>query len=435
MRLRKLLIVAAMFATGVLSSCHGSDSKDAPKDDTKNDVKNVADEPKVNVKIGKFESEECVPVEENGVLFAGDCSEELVCVPDIYDESKGSCQLPCGEKVGENFKKDASLCPAGRSCMVVTSLYADELGAFCMQPQTERDGPCVAVADKDACTNGRTCQLGEVEKDDAGVPLASGFICRDTCVVTPENKRGSCAGNEICMVGKMDTAIERDANNPKKPRACVQENCGPDSTNCECTKAEGFFCGKGVNVCIRVGGTCVEEVRWTSANDLKPGDFTGEICNEKSGHRFCNTRLLGGLETPAQPICMPVTKTSDNGICLAMCSTPSLDRDGDGVISEAEKGARLSCPANYECKHDLPRKMGMSITLKDPANPSVPKSCDPAQCETNKPCPAQCGVGDAECTTVETKKGAMSYCSAPMGSCEPVETPAAPTAPTTPTTN
>jgi len=169
---------------------------------------------------------------------------------------------------------------------------------------------------------------------------------------------------------------------------------------------------------------CIEEVKWVSIQDFAGAGFSGETCNEKSDHRFCNTTLLEGVENAAQTMCMPVSKTSDEGVCIAVCSMPSLDLDGDGVISEQEKGKTFNCPANYECKHELAKELGLIRPVKDIANPAVPRRCDPAQCESGKACPAQCGAGDAECLTVQTKKGTMSYCAASMGTCEPVATPA-----------
>jgi hypothetical protein len=147
--------------------------------------------------------------------------------------------------------------------------------------------------------------------------------------------------------------------------------------------------------------------------------FAGTSCNEVKGHAFCDSSLYSGVENPGEAYCIQLSETTGSGFCFAFCSVPALDMDGDGKLGPKEAGQKLGCPANYTCNTNLGRNVGLIAPLPDPKAANGKKGCDPAKCEAGKPCPGECGIGDAECLTYPGKNGTtVSFCGAPFGNCE-----------------
>lgn len=319
---------------------------------------------------GKHEQESCLPMIASGEFSRSDCEEGLICTPDIYDKDKGSCRVACALLTEEdNIAKDPQACPAGRSCQILTSLQLRIQGAFCLPKQRERDGLCQAALDSESCTNNRSCLPTSLSKSADGVSAKS-FVCRNTC-----------------PYGKAEAA-----------KACLQdENCllAPDNNT----------------------GICAQEITWANSKDFTP-KFTGQTCNEISGHKFCNQSMLLGLEKAADVNCFTPQASKDTGICLALCSVPALDMDGDGQISTAEYKKILTCPANYTCSGELARKLGLARMMPDIVKRQKTKSCDLTICPATKPCPSLCGPGDAECMPMKGASEQVGACGAPYGSCE-----------------
>ena len=313
---------------------------------------------------GMHEQETCNPVFDKKVGYTqSNCQEDLVCLPDIYEPAKGTCRASCASEDD---------CAEGRFCQQVTSLGFQKVGRFCLPQQEERDGLCQALHDPNACAQNRSCLIGDVTSDGQSVE-ASHFLCRNTCPYGVAGAEKACAQGEQCIASDLEVT----------PNGPV--------------------------------GLCIRPISWATQSDL-----TGEMCNKTTDHRFCDQSLLKGLENPAQLSC--VSLQDNEGICLAQCSAPALDLNGDGLLAKEEMGKRLSCPADYECNLDLSRKIGLLRMIKNKQNPTQTKVCDATKCEPNKPCPNECGPGDGECLSLPTQSGQIvNLCGAPMGTCQPVQ--------------
>jgi hypothetical protein len=424
-------LCGALVAALALGGCNNDLSPSADKkavdsiagvDATKEGDPKVTTPDPVTEVAGKHEQENCLPVLKDGVFAKGDCQEGLVCAPDSQDVSVGTCRVDCSHYEGDTIVKNAEKCPAGRSCQIAVSLDLKELGAFCLSKQTERDGECQAVGDADACSGNRICSASSLSQDEAGQVVASSFLCRETCAFGTSDANKGCPSGEGCVASPYDTKPQLDSAG--KMVACQEANCQAGGSNCECNAAQGFACkayipGR-VAICERPVGFCASMVTWAVAADFAGQGFSGQLCNEVSDHRFCDNSLLAGIPNGAQTSCVAFSSDDDRGFCMAICSAPALDADGDGKIGANEKGGKLTCPANFECSLDFGRDLGMIRTINDTTSPSGNKICDAAKCEAGKPCPGQCGPGDAECLTYPTKSGGkVSFCGAPLGSCQP----------------
>ncbi len=355
--------------------------------------------------VGKHEQDACHPVLSSGAYGQGNCEDGLVCLPDIYDaaQAKGVCRVECMKVVekadgsGNTIEKAPENCPTGRSCQIVvgTNLGVlghepDVLGAFCLASQRERDGLCVALSDDNACTNGRRCAPSDMSLNDQQQVVAKSYVCRDTCHYDAADVTKGCKSGEICF----------------------EQN----------------------------GGICATAVTWASITDFAGGGHfpRQKLCNEQADHRFCDGRPFAGLGDDAgHAECVEITHATGVGLCFAVCSSPSIDRNGDGKIDEHEKGQQNKCPANFTCSGDLGREIGIVVAVGD-ATTGERRSCDPTKCQAHQPCPAECGLGDAECLSFERDGHTVNFCGAPAGSCEPKPTvsvtpPAATNAATTAT--
>ncbi len=364
-----LLTVSGLFLL-FMCACTSPASSSLPKNtEAKNSIN--TDSLK-STASGKHEQESCMPTITNGDFSKSDCEEGLVCTPDIYEKNQGSCRVPCAVLTEKNnVAKDSRACPAGRSCQIVTTLQLDIQGAFCLPKQRERDGLCQAVLDSESCASNRSCLPTSLSHSDDGISAKS-FVCRNTCPFGKAEAGLACLPDETCMLASDNKT-----------------------------------------------GICSLEITWASSKDFTP-KFTGKNCNEISGHKFCNQSLLLGLDKPADVTCFTPQPSKNTGICLALCSVPALDMDGDGKISPEEDKKTLNCPVNYTCSGELARELGLSRMLPDMAKRKKSKSCDLTLCSAGKPCPDLCGPGDAECMPVQSSSNEkIGACGAPFGSCEP----------------
>lgn len=350
------------------AACNNNENKNVASKQANNVIKEVSKEDSTTIEavdkevFSKQEKEECKVSIESGKLTQSDCDTDLVCVPDIYENFNGHCRVACASEE----------CPKGRSCQMLTTKNFTTIGAFCLPVQNKRDGQCHAPLDNNSCAKERTCLPINVSKNKKNQLVADRFLCRNTCPYGEINANDSCPLNE---------------------------NCLPSS--------------------IAKTGICGKAVRWATQNDIGRS-FTGEVCNETEGHKFCNTELLKGLQNPAFTTCAASAKSKGNGFCLALCSTPDLDRNQDGKISQSETGSKLSCPVDYKCSTDLGRKFGLYQHISDAQNPAKHKECNLSLCDAKTPCPSQCGPGNAECLTTDDKNNLeIGVCGAPLGSCEP----------------
>jgi hypothetical protein len=213
-------------------------------------------------------------------------------------------------------------------------------------------------------------------------------------------------------------------NDKGEPVMCTETKCSGNGADCECNKAAGFHCNALIPgliaFCERPAGICSVPVGFAAATDFAEGRYSGPKCNEIKGHSFCDNTLFDGVEKSGEALCISLSEKTGDGFCYAFCSAPAVDSDGDGQLKGREMGQKLGCPANYKCNTDLGRMFGMVVSVGDKTSTNGKKACDPVKCQAGKPCPSECGLGDAECLTYPTKGGGqVSYCGAPFGNCEP----------------
>lgn len=377
--------------------------------------------------VSKAEEESCTPKKEGAEYGRADCREGLVCAPDPYDVTTGSCRTSCSNLVSGKTVKAPEKCASNRTCQATTSLSFDELGNYCLPQQTKRDGLCKAITDDQACSNNRICAVSDLSKDENGQPVATSFVCRDAC------EYGTLTANEGCSNGEQCTAYPYDSTQQLvdgKPVLCTETKCKGDMADCECDHANGFQCSAlipgVIAFCERKAGICTTPVPFSSASDFGEEGFSGAKCNEVKGHAFCDNSLFKGVENPGEAMCVQISESSGDGFCFAFCSAPALDLDADGKLEGKDAGQKFGCPVNYTCNTHMGRDLGLVVPMPDRANPSQKKVCDPTKCTAGKPCPEQCGIGDAECLSYEGRSGTMSFCGAPFGNCELSATPVSP---------
>lgn len=375
---------------------------------------------------GKAEAEKCAPKKEDKVYVQSDCASGLVCAPNSNDLTTGNCRVSCGELVKGKPHKIEGKCTEDRTCQIATSLSFDELGAYCLPQQKKRDGACSAMGDDQACTDGRICAVTEVKKDETGKPRGASFVCRNTCAFGTPKAAETCSAGEKCTAYQYDNTTQ---NNEKgEPVMCTESKCKGDFAGCECDRGSGFNCNAlipgFIAFCERPAGICTTPVGFAAATDFSDAGFSGPKCNEIKGHAFCDNGLSEGVENAADSFCLSISEKTGDGFCYALCSVPAVDLNGDGQLTGRELGTKLTCPANHKCNTDLGRMIMMVAAVGDKNAKNGKKACDPAKCQAGKPCPSECGLGDAECLTYPSKSGApVSFCGAPFGNCEPAISP------------
>lgn len=379
-----------------------------------------------------FEGEPCVPkTGKEDVLLQSNCDDALACLPDSFlDMTKGHCRIPCftSKEVEGGWverTKKPELCPAGRSCLSITSEDGgDEAGDYCVLPQDRRDAPCRAVGDEAECGEGMSCLVTNISSTGPKTLLFS--ACKPVCDPNAENPHAACESvnaGEICSNAKYSQELQKTEESGSV--SCTMSKCDAKDVDCECHLDKGFQCTPYIpgimNVCLRSKGWCGKPVAWLKADDLGES-FTGEICNEVESHDYCDHRPWEGVENPGSTQCVGISNKNSNGICFAACSFPSLDRNGDGKISEDEQGKTHNCPAKYTCSKVLGRKLGMLQPVEDKTHVSGLKPCDASKCTAGEACLEECGAGDAECLDLPQADGtSLSACAAPYGNCEPEE--------------
>lgn len=186
---------------------------------------------------------------------------------------------------------------------------------------------------------------------------------------------------------------------------------------CPCDKSLDYACarlmpGLNVGICTRTLGVCGEPVPLAKLSDFRGNSYLGNTCNELNDSRICD-RSFADQSFDAEFQCRVLSKSGE-GVCVAFCSAPALDRDGDGTIGNHEKGGRSQCPNGFSCRTDVARKLQLYSTIE---NSGSDKLCDPKKCTKNVPCPMECGPGDAECLTIGSGQYQRSLCGAPYGTC------------------
>lgn len=302
----------------------------------------------------------------------GSCFNDLVCVRRGEYDLVGVCRLPCGD--------DPAICGAlgevGSTCQDATVVPGLAVEAVVCLDQFGADAPCAAAFDLDACADGFECRPAGAGLDD--------LRCKETC-----------------NVGKGGSDVD----------ACVDplEQCVP----------VGSIGGRGLSTC----GVTVAPLPARLAVRT-PLDQLDErlVCNEREERRYCDQSMFDDATATATAtdqrgvsLCVTFSPFNGDGFCFPMCSIPTIDRNGDGVIDDVEKGATFECAQGLACTPSLAIATGIYDAPPTFPNGSVPRSCDPTVCPEGAAC-AACGVGDATCSTALGEP----LCLAPFGACEPL---------------
>ena len=181
-------------------------------------------------------------------------------------------------------------------------------------------------------------------------------------------------------------------------------------------------------VCAKPLGMCATSVApITVAGIVQPdqGMFItsdDQTCNQVDATRLCDAdAFYGDIDNPGTSECLTgrFFQNPNDGVCIAWCASPSVDRNDNGVIEADELGEQHSCPAGYQCTADFGRTFKVADAVIDPAGPFGIKSCDVTACTAGEPCTSECGPGDTECLTFEGFPGRPPFalCVAPFSTC------------------
>ena len=373
-----------------------------------------------------------------GFNDSGDCENNLVCVPLQTNSSTGVCRLKCGEFDSASpdsvtsASPDGTTCPGSTSCQVITTLPDAALAAIaCVTRPTQRDDICVSVFDEffdpfgfpsAACPNGMDCQLTATSTDDfSGETTFDSFSCKEPCDLTAGN---SCGFGEECLPRPLNFPPDLELDIDGAELTC-SDGAGAanaactsgDDIGCPCSLADGFKCqvfnlndGGQEFFCNRDGGNCGEPVPpFLVENEPDLGTDTSLLCNEVEESRYCDPSVFDGaanLANVGSAICVGVSSTTNDGICLAFCGNPAFDENNDGLLGDPDDGAgeRFDCGTAQVCTSELGLLIGLVVDLG--------RTCSTSICLNGRPCPEECGPGDAFCSPEGT-------CVAPFFTCEP----------------
>jgi hypothetical protein len=292
------------------------------------------------------------------------CGDGLTCLRPNPFTNAGVCQVDCAARdaQGNVTVEQPSVCMGDTTCQTVTTPTLNVLGVVCLPPVETRDALCPAPDDPDGCAGDLACLVSSSEYV-TGVLFVDEARCKAPCNAANPGGDAGCPATEECL-------------GPRSPL--------------------------GTGVC----GRAVE--LWDGA----PVPDLSQQCNELSGHDYCDDRPFAGLSVPAELECVTGFYLDPHvGLCMAQCSRPRFDYDGDGNIVDADEGALLlECPTGFECDQQRARDFG----LIEPVDPEI--DCENFGCFPGEEC-AGCGTG-AECVFDVMTGG--SKCAAVYGFCVPI---------------
>jgi hypothetical protein len=358
-----------------------------------------------------------------------ECDTGLLCLPSPLNPSVGVCRVDCGLRndQGQVIDEDPSKCSDTRSCLVVTDPSSFDVTAVACLPQaTQRDGTCLAPGDEDACAAPMQCHVTYVADAEDPNDDPSSFNCKQTCDLDADDVNDGCPGDEACFRSNLIQGFEPDATG-MNIKTCTLASCDEGGTDCECT--EDFECiqlttsEEGQGGCVSVPGVCGIAARGVTDADWEGSAVGDSFCNSVDDHLYCDNRPYEDLENPAENFCLFQGQLGAPyvGICYAFCSVPSVDLNNDGTLSDDEIGEDYQCGADQACYTDLGAELLIGPGPEDESATFGIKECDPANCTEGEACESECGPGDTQCITFESRaNGTVSLCIAPYGNCEPV---------------
>lgn len=293
----------------------------------------------------------------------GSCRSDLICVRRTDIDFGGVCRQPCAA--------DPSICGAGLTCQDATVVPTIVVEATVCLDRRGADAPCAAAFDVDACDQGLECRPAGAGLDD--------LRCKETC------SRGAEGSEADACLDPLEQCLSVGTLEGRGPSTC------------------------GVAVAPLPTGLA-QRTPFLGLDDIDERF----LCNEREERRYCDQSLFDEVRASDRgtSLCLPFSPFNGAGFCFPLCSTPTIDRNGDDVIDDLEKGRSLDCNQGLTCSTALAIATQLFDAPTD-ANGENPRSCDPVVCPAGAPC-AACGVGDATCSTA---LGAPQ-CLAPFGSCE-----------------
>jgi hypothetical protein len=359
------------------------------------------------VDSGNVPARQCKPAQ--GKLARGSCEESFLCVPNALSPTQGTCLTECGQKQGNTLVKRQDACSSGDKCMLLRGGDMTPVGMFCLPQQKYLNLACEAPFDDNACANGATC-LPTQSFNDQGRTFFTRYQCKQEC-----SKEQPCMGaHEECLIPSYARHMGQKGQDGKLIR-CDVKKCHDKDPTCSCDASLDYYCepempGLNSGICQRPLGICGEPVSLAHIKDFHKNTYLAETCNELTDNRICKNP---DPEVLAKPMCRLVSRTKE-GICIAPCSSPSIDRNLDGVITNGEKSVSLRCPAGYSCRTDIARKLSLFVWVE---KNGAKKICNPNNCPRELPCPTECGPGMAECLSVGKGAEQQFFCGAPIGTC------------------
>lgn len=191
-------------------------------------------------------------------LVRSGCESGYVCVPMGGDKKMGLCLKDCGEnKHGMLVKRD--ICGADQACMLLKNHELVSQGMFCLAPQPNRDGPCLAPFDEHACAHGLTC-LPTASYEDDGRTIYGLYRCKEEC---SQEKPCGIPGEQCREPAYARSLQQPDAKRGKKTTRCSIKACRDASPSCPCARDRGYSCqalmdGLDVGNCVKKLGICLK---------------------------------------------------------------------------------------------------------------------------------------------------------------------------------
>ena len=387
---------------------------------------------------GEGEGEGLVGLGDPCRVSLDNCASGLACIVEGTTADVGRCREVCGtasdtdlsgEVDADEVTKDSD-CPFGTTCQAATAIVVHDgalglylLGVVCLEA-TERDEPCRAVGDENACApSAGTCVSVVAPTDE----LPGVSACKLGCELGVDE---GCPFGEACLPDGSGALVLQAAADPSASVPCSRVQCS--NGTCPCNADEGYECtaaidnGRPVEICAKPSATCGIPVSLRSSRDVTVGPEL--VCNTSADHRVCTGDEFSGLENPGQSICIANGDDGD-GFCFGYCGQGAYDENGDGdATDDSEARAVFECPAGMRCNSALSTLLAEAegrlfgrVVPAVPVNPAVgpnaaeAKTCEPAACPSGTVC-ADCGPSEASCMDMQDGTG---ICVSLFLACEP----------------
>jgi hypothetical protein len=375
------------------------------------------------------------------------CSTNDVCVPLDNQAATGTVTGACAQKCGDFTIQNGTVTnithsltgacdDATLTCQTVTPLPS---GAFvsvaCIAPATDPNGACRDIVNnafnppEQACPNNESCEI--TSSAGQGQTGFGSFNCKLSCDPTNAATVTACDAvvdqqgkHEHCLQipGDIPGGLAEQQDAQGNPIFCGDQAQGagneladcatnPPGANCTCDATKGFKCGQLTFsdntqkfVCFKNNSNCAIDVPPTTeayfaANPTATlGSDPNQLCNQIDDSRYCDQSMFDGVD-PAKAgfdQCVGISRTSNDGICFALCATPAFDGNKDGTISSTDTadsvGFKGECSAGFTCSNKLALSIGFVNDIHDAAGNTIPCTCPvntPNTCTQDSDCLAQ----------------------------------------------